>query len=853
MIGTRTKAKHDRHQPGKSDLAAMYFTQTDWIETRCEINENKKCSSAPKRWGHCFTSIKNRVFMVGGNSGSAARAPLALYEVSLESGKGGDVLTWKKYVLQSGETISNIHSHSCEAVGDDLYVICGCVDNKTSHRIFKIDVERLTLAELKLPEPLKKRESHVSFPLLDRYVALYGGCEGTDQDSRTKKLGDGHVLAVVDILGQRKIAPSEVEQRGKAPTERESHSKVVNKTGVFIFGGMSITNDGSEESSRDERGESGTKESLNDRKNRVMNRRKIFESGEDGQNQADGAEPGLKSGEKDGGLETNLSPIDFFQREKMKGPLELGMVQTHAKEAEDQKKDEESSESSEEGSDFLNELFLLQHSFSEGRFVFTWTQVDYSGKLPRCSSLVAMAAGNDFLVFFGGEGYYPHKNYGENDKSDFLNSVYAVHLDSKAAFPLVLGGTAVEPLQSAATFRANGRLFVHGGENKQRGVNARAFELRLEQRVKKDLFGEFAGGLKNLCFQCKLDYDQAIINMEGHLRGQRKHKSKRVEEDKKEAIVVSEAPRFTIPQIVLEDIADILAMEHTQARFRPSGSKTYLLDKIALMIHTLRQPLFLSSMNFEVISQHELGIEFEGSFNIYEQMDKLEYSIMNSLFYYLVALAADSCLEVSYYTKLKSKILCFHVSGTDGNSLDRLTCRELLQNQDLPPGLRQHKFTKKNLIILSSTKVIFEKTEVLGTRDISLFTEEPNRRRIQHSIRSYFTLFFKDEKDKLTISLCGQVLELIFLNDILKRADEGLSLKVLDPNPGWKGITFTLKLDPNHPNPVWREFLANRTVIHYGPDYLIQKYPVAGASVEADNPNSGTVIIIIEKNFRPGI
>lgn len=850
MISTRTKTKYEKQQPNKNDLYAMYFMQMEWFEVKTDLTDTKKSLAPPKRWGHSFSICDDRIFLVGGNVGGTSRQPLSIYELIIDNKLQS--ATWRRFQLTLQDiSISAIDSHTCEVIDGDIYVVCGRIDEMTSNRLFRVDISTMTLSEVKLDKPMPKRESHVSFSLEGRFVVMHGGCECKYRDCTTRRLQEDDTLAVVDLRSRKLIDKRDIEQRGVQPSQRESHTRVIHKHGVFVFGGMTVVNDMDEddESVQSQKREKVMSAARNGRGDRIKNRRKKEQEDDDGTNMSKTDDSGTKqvgmnaysqNEANHGSMNTELVPDGKIQ-------VDSGMIGKTAVTISESSEEEESN-------DVLDELFLLKHTINDSGFVFTWQRIEYRGCLPKCSSLVSMNHDDEFLIFFGGEGYYPNKNYSD-DRFDILNCVYCLHLETKYAFPLSMVGIQVDPIQSAASFTIRGNHFVFGGQTRQKSYNPRLLMIKLEQRVKRDLFGDFGGSLKSMCQLCKSDLNQSISNMEYQLKLIKKSKNKRADDDKIDSTVLSEQQPFMIPQEIMSDINEMLEMERYQTMFRPPRSQRFLLDKISLMIYVLKQPLFISSINFEALGTSTLAIEIEGSFNIYEQLDRLSTSILNSIFYYLISLANTFKLDAALYVRLTNKVLFFETRGSQTDEVNAaheyIKCKELQMTDDMPTMVGSGK-SAKNVIILSRCRSTFSMIERGGYKDIQLVTQDINGL-VEHSVRSYYTLFFKNKTEDLKLSIGGQQLELMHLNNILDRVDTTKTMKVLEENASCRGISFTIKIDESDINPVWKEFIGKRTAIHYGPEYLIQKYFKEGSASDVEQPNQGSVIIIIEKRLRSSV
>jgi hypothetical protein len=881
MIGTRMKARTEKQQSYKKDLSNIYFSKADWTEVKIDSSEGKKSIVPPKRHGHTFAVVNGRVFLIGGCIKANGRNPLNLYELSLERGSKGssEVAQWRKHILSGGENIFSIESHTSEVFQGSIYIMCGCVNEDISNRIYRIDVEKMSIHEVNISgTPLKNRESHVSFMFMEKFVIIHGGINGIDEEERTIKMGKKDSICIVDLESKRRIDPNDIEEEGPAPSERECHVRIVHKNGVYIFGGLSISSDGVAK----EEGITGTKkeeqkekvplEDKSQRGARMKNRRKFLENELDQKGHISLRNFRLEDlNHSDRHMATEPPEVIFHQHSGYMMMNELSTNYTDKREkgdtvdySEDQQiKDmtyfnqahidrvniasngelkpvEESEEDEEDVTDFLNDLYLLKCSRVDGKFYIKWERINYSGHIPKSSSLIGLNVDNDFLLFFGGQGYYPGKEYLKEDSGDMLNTVHCLHLESNSAFWLTVTGVTMDPVHNPATFSYKGKHFVHGGQNSGQNINSRLCYLDIEQRVKKDLFGNFSGSMQEMCLQCKNEYELCINNMECQLRLLKKSIAKRVDSDKKVAVVYSERPKFMIPQEVKEDIMQIIEMEKGQDSFRYLKDTKSILNVLSFIVHTFLKTLFLTSINFEYLGQRTIGMAFEGSFNIFEQLDKLEHSIMDSIFFYLILHSSHLQADGYLYVKLKSKVLCFDFAGSSPQG--KLRFQEI-DHLALPEKIADTKF-KQNLIVFDNCPNLFAREDVGSLRDIKIITLDDRKCNIRSSFRSFFAYFFREKVDNFKVSVCGQTVQPFTLADIVKNVNISTNFKMLKFHPNLKAINVVVKSDGNSKNPALADLLGKHTYLHYNKDYLIFVDQVD--SPPNSEPDQGSLALMVE-------
>ena len=876
MIGTRNKSKNEKQQMYKKDLSNIYFTKMEWHEVKIESNEGKKSTNPPKRWGHTFSVINGRIFMIGGCVKSNTKTPINLYELCFErSQKTEEMASWKKHTLAGAENFTSIESHTNEVYQGNIYLFCGHLNFDTSSKILKVDVEKLTIQEVKLQDsPIKKRESHISFSIFEKYVMLHGGINGLREDGTTRKMGEKHLVSIIDIENRRKIEYSDIEQRGVAPCERESHTRITHKSGIFIFGGLSISGRAIEDDETEAQylaNEQKASEGKNTRAARTQNRRKNLVPESVSEDQKSKKIENLEKQEfkdfENGFQIKNEQSTESTVRLKDSNTIDLfgdnnSMVEERIAQRKPSRDPEAGSDEEEENvSDFLNDLFLLKYKKEADKFTLTWEKINLIGSLQRVGSMAGLNIDDEFLIIFGGEGYSPSKKYDDED-AEILDLATCIHIETKSAFQLQIGGSRLEPLQACSSFFYRGKNYIHGGEYHNKTFSNKMFQLDLEQRIKKDLFGEFTGHIKPLCAQCKVEYDHCLTNMESFLKTPKKTISKRVESDKKECMVETINPGFFISFEIKGDIKQIVDMERIQSSYRPSGGSTSnIINQIVIMFYTLRQRLFFNAMNFEILGERSLGVSFEGSFNIFEQLDNLEFSILDSIFYFLIVTSNSCKVDSNLYIKLKTKVLWFFYGGyappvENGNQIIHPQIYMNFKDmtiEELPEQVRNIKF-KKNLIVFNKCSTKFVKEEANGFKDIVVVGDEKCSNKIQTSFRTFFSLFFKEKIENLKISVLGQAISHIYLNDILMCADRNEPMNIMNQFSSIRGISFVMKTDQIMRNPIISDFGGNKVSLHYGPEYLIF------ASMEPKNPNDHpeyentcSMVILLENILRPSI
>ena len=883
MIGTRNKSKSERLQAYKKDLSNIYFSKMEWGEVRVESNEGKKNINPPKRWGHTFSLINGRIFMIGGCVKTSMKSPLALYELNIEKNpKQGEVGTWKKYALAGAENYTSIESHSSEVYQGNIYLFCGHLNDSISEKVFKIDVEKFTMQELRLHDAcLKKREAHVSFPIYERYVLLHGGFNGEtpNQNNTTKRMGEKHLVSIIDLENRRLIDFNDIQHVGQVPRERESHCRVSHKQGVFIFGGISVLGPSSD--SEEQENGSGKKGSThnddsNPRAARTKNRRKNLEEDLHRDPKQQGPTNFAKVEPREVEIcypmkveqstENTSKPREYqndsFAESNSRDMMQEERLQNRYSDKED------SGSAGDDASDFLNDIYFLRFRKESDKFILNWERITTLGAaIPKVCSTAGMNLEDNFLIIFGGEGYHPSKLYSEDEGTETLDLVTCIHIESRSVFPLQMGGIRMEPMHACATFSHRGKHYIHGGEFKNRNFSNKLFFLDLEQRVQKDLFGLFSGPIRPLCSQCKHEYELCFNNLDTFLKAPKKHIPKRTDADKIESSIQTKSPVFTIPMEIREDIMQIVDMERMQEDFRSEKFSKSILMQIILMFYSLKQRLFFSSINFEAVSENSIGLVFEGSFNIFEQLDKLEFSILDSIFYYLIATANNCKVDASLFIRTKTKVLMFFYGGHNLNdellgtpNYPQLYMRfDHYAPEDLPENIKNIKF-RKNLILFSGFKETFLREETPYGKDIIIKRDkkdESSSNKIENSFRLYFSLLFKEKTENFKLSILGQTVNHIYLNDILACADLNGPMKVMDRHEAVRAISFLFKCgEPPFKHQLFTEFLGNKIVLHYGPDYLIHfsiNKLTFNQTESAEYENTASVAILIENQIKTSI
>lgn len=844
MLNTRTKARNERHQGFKKDLSNIHFLRMEWSEVRFEVSEVKKTVTPSKRWGHTFTVLNNRVFMIGGMIKGHTKVPLCLYELIFEKGsKSGELVSWKKHALSGAEEINSIDSHTCEVYDGMIYVFFGNLNGSINNKVFKLDVDKMTIHEVKFPHAFfKTREAHVSFMALEKYAVVFGGISGQDSVGNTLKMGEKHLLVVLDIETERKLDSAEIEQYGKIPCERESHLKLVHKNGVFIFGGLTTISTGQssmaiEFDSGKER-EEEYKERQN-RKVRMNNRRR--ENGE--QQEAGPSEPKkgtivMEDGSKQG-ADSRGEGMEFL--------LYKADSQQTGKEG-----------SAGEKPDFLNDLYFVRWRTEGSKLVLEWERVIYNGQLPQSSSLAGFNLNREFLFFFGGQGYNPNKVYEEEDRhGDFLNSVYCLSLETKNAFLLNVTGVPVDPLEAPAYFTVNNRFYLQGGWSQNKYFSNKMYQLEVEQRVKEDLFGEFVGNLKQMCLPCKIDYDHCVHNVEIALRNQKKHFQKRLDADGHPSKIESERARFEFSPGVIEDIRELIEMEVFQMNMREIG-RTHLINQFTFFFYQFKQSLFVNAINFEYLGAHDLGLYFDGSFNIFHLIESAEKSILNSIFFYIIQSAIVLKADVHLYVAIKSRILQF---GFRGSSLSQgremgeglvpepdFEMREIEYNTpNLSDYLKPGRL-RRGLLAFTNCFETFTKVDQ-DYKDIEVIYHEKQNSIFKSSFRLYWSIFFREKPETLKLTVQGSVLPSLGLSDILKAIDVNVAYKVMQENPKLQGINCILRLDLCEKHVVLKALKNFKTqLIYNNQDCLIDivQLPIE-ASERGNKDMEPRVLILVHK------
>jgi hypothetical protein len=810
MLNTRMKARNERQVGYKKDLSNIHFLRMEWAEVRFELSEVKKTVTPSKRWGHTFTVLHGRVFMIGGSVKGSTKVPLCLYEVIFEKGtKSGELASWKKHTLTGADEIYSIDSHSCEVYDGKIYIFFGNLNGSINNKVFKVDVDKMAITEVKFPHAFfKNREAHVSFMALEKYAVVFGGISGEDSNGNTMKMGEKNLLMVLNMETERKLDAVEIEQNGKAPCERESHLKLVHKNGVFIFGGLTTISTGQSgmmmEFDNTKEREEDLKEKQN-RKVRMNNRRKEMDEIQEarlaeGRKGAIVMEEGTKQG-----VESRGEGMEFFLYKAESGQA-----------------DKEGSAG--EQPDFLNDLYFVRWRTEGSKLVLEWERVNYNGQIPQASSLAGFTLNSEFLFFFGGQGYNPAKVYQEEDRTgDFLNSVYCLSLETKNAFLLNVTGLAVDPLEAPAYFTINNRFYLHGGWSQNKYFSSKMYQLEIEQRVKEDLFGEFVGNLKQMCLPCKIDYDHCVHNLEAALRNQKKNFQKRLDGDKNQAKIEPEQARFEFSPGVIEDMRELIEMEIFQMNMRDIG-RTHLINQLTFFFYQFKQSLFVNAINFEYLGPHDLGMYFDGSFNIFHLIESAEKSILNSIFFYIIQSAIVLKADVYLYVAVKSRILQF---GFRGSSLkaDHLQpeppgppadfeMRQIDYNTpNLPECLKAPRF-KRALLAFSNCQEGFARVEE-PCKDIRVQHTERQNAAFKLSFRLYWSIFFREKPEALRLAVQNAPVPALGLSDLLKAVDQGVAYKVMLENPRLQGINCVLRLDLCEKHPVLKELKNCKTQLVY--------------------------------------
>lgn len=192
-------------------------------ETSVAVDGRKSGPGPGKRWGHTCNSIRGGRFLVvfgGYGMDNCQTNDVHIFDTVKQ--------TWSKPVVK-GNLPSPRDSHSCTAVGDNLFIFGG-TDGKVPLRDLHIfDTSSSTWITPSLrgegPEP---REGH-SAALVGKRLFIFGGC-GKDNSSEVY-YNDLYILDTETLVWRRAVTS------GTPPSARDSHTCSAWKHKIVVIGG----------------------------------------------------------------------------------------------------------------------------------------------------------------------------------------------------------------------------------------------------------------------------------------------------------------------------------------------------------------------------------------------------------------------------------------------------------------------------------------------------------------------------------------------------------------------------------------------------------------------------------------
>lgn len=183
-------------------------------------------STAPgKRWGHTCNAIKGGEFLyVFGGYGrdNCQTNQVHVFDTVKQA--------WTEPVVKGAPPIAR-DSHSCTAVGDNLFVFGGTDGMKPLNDLHILETSSHTwMSPSVRGEGPEAREGH-SAALIGKRLFIFGGCGKSSNNSEEVYYNDLYVLNTETFVWKRAITS------GTPPSARDSHSCLSWKNRIIVIGG----------------------------------------------------------------------------------------------------------------------------------------------------------------------------------------------------------------------------------------------------------------------------------------------------------------------------------------------------------------------------------------------------------------------------------------------------------------------------------------------------------------------------------------------------------------------------------------------------------------------------------------
>ncbi|XP_060917881.1 rab9 effector protein with kelch motifs [Labrus mixtus] len=197
-----------------------------------EIPQSGHVPSA--REGHTLCVVKGKLYLFGGASSPNATECLAgVYSFDIVS------LTWD--CLAVGGVVVKTLKHSSVAVGDSIYVYGGNVGGNLTDDLMVFNTVSLTWTPVKTNGSLPPALCGQSFALVGDQLFMFGG-----HDAGGDFCKDLHVLSTENLVWQKWEVKGESPAACRGQTLTAHHDK-----DIYLFGGKSTNEDGTESSSNE--------------------------------------------------------------------------------------------------------------------------------------------------------------------------------------------------------------------------------------------------------------------------------------------------------------------------------------------------------------------------------------------------------------------------------------------------------------------------------------------------------------------------------------------------------------------------------------------------------------------------
>ncbi|CAJ1071095.1 rab9 effector protein with kelch motifs isoform X1 [Xyrichtys novacula] len=197
-----------------------------------EIPQSGDVPSA--RAGHTLCVVKGKLYLFGGVSKPGATECLpGVHSFDVVS------LTWER--LAVGGVALRTLRHSSVAVGDNIFVYGGIVGGNPTDDLLVFNTVSLTWTPVKTNRPPPPALCGQNFALVGDQVFMFGGCDAGGDFCK-----DLHVLNTENLTWQK------WEVKGESPAAcNESTLTAHHDKDIYLFGGKSTNEDGTEASSNE--------------------------------------------------------------------------------------------------------------------------------------------------------------------------------------------------------------------------------------------------------------------------------------------------------------------------------------------------------------------------------------------------------------------------------------------------------------------------------------------------------------------------------------------------------------------------------------------------------------------------